>query len=276
MEAVCNFFQRTRQAFYKCQKQTLRTFIQEQQIISEVRRIRIEQPKVGGRKLLPDIKDLGFKIGRDRLFDLLRKHNMLVKRKKRYPKTTNSKHWLRKYTNLIKGVELSAPNQVFVSDITYLRIPGGFAYLSLITDAWSRKIVGWDVSSSLCVQGALRALKMALRNVPNPEGLIHHSDRGIQYCCSDYVKLLNDNNILISMTEENHCYENAIAERINGILKDEFYLNITLPSLKIAKELVRDSIYIYNNKRRHMSLNYNIPEDVHYASLKKTVNFFQD
>ena len=156
MEAVCNFFQRTRQAFYKYQKQTLRTFIQEQQIISEVRRIRIEQPKVGGRKLLPDIKDLGFKIGRDRLFDLLRKHNMLVKRKKRYPKTTNSKHWLRKYTNLIKGVELSAPNQVFVSDITYLRIPGGFAYLSLITDAWSRKIVGWDVCIliSVCPGGS--------------------------------------------------------------------------------------------------------------------------
>ena len=189
---------------------------------------------------------------------------------------TNSNHWLRKYTNLIKGVELTGPNQVFVSDITYLRIPGGFVYLSLITDAWSRKIVGWDVSSSLCVQGTLRALNMALSNVPNPEGLIHHSDRGIQYCCSDYVDLLKQNNILISMKEDNHCYENAIAERVNGILKDEFYLNITLPSLKIAKELVKDSIYIYNNKRRHMSLKYNIPADVHDASLKKTVNFFQD
>ena len=160
-------------------------------------------------------------------------------------------------------MELTGPNQVFVSDITYLRISGGFVYLSLITDAWSRKIVGWDVSSSLCVKGALRALRMALKNVPHPEGLIHHSDRGIQYCCSEYVKVLTDNHILISMTEENHCYENAIAERINGILKEEFFLSETLPSLKVAKELTRESVYIYNYNRRHMSLDYQIPANIH-------------
>jgi len=263
MEAVCGFFEHTRQSFYKRQQGAIRTFIEEQQIIAEVRRLRIKQPKMGGRKLLMDIKALGFKVGRDRLFDILREHRMLVKRKKRGPRTTYSNHWLRKYTNLIKGVVLTGPNQVFVSDITYLRVKDGFVYLSLVTDAWSRKIVGWDVCSSLCVKGALRALKVALMDVPHPEGLIHHSDRGIQYCCSDYVKVLNDNNILISMTEENHCYENAIAERVNGILKDEFLLNETLPSLKVAKELVRESIHTYNYYRRHMSLDYQIPAEVH-------------
>ena len=263
MKAICDFFGHVRQAYYKRLQRSIRTFIEEQQIIAEVRRIRRKQPKVGGRKLLKDLQELGFKIGRDLLFDILRKHNMLVKRKKRGQRTTYSNHWLRKYTNLIKGVELTGSNQVFVSDITYLRVTGGFAYLSLVTDAFSRKIVGWDVSSSLCVTGCLRALEMALRDVTHPEGLIHHSDRGIQYCCEDYVKLLNDNNILISMTEENHCYENSIAERVNGILKDEFLLGETLPSITVAKELTRESVNTYNYYRRHMSLDYQIPAEVH-------------
>ena len=263
MKDICDFFGHVRQAYYKRLQRSIRTFLEEQQIIAQVRRIRKKQPKVGGRKLLKDLRELGFKIGRDRLFDILRKHGMLIKRKRNGPRTTYSNHWLRKYTNLIKGVELTGPNQVFVSDITYLRVEGGFVYLSLVTDAWSRKIVGWDVSSSLCVTGALRALKMALREVTHPEGLIHHSDRGIQYCCQDYVEVLNDHHILISMTEENHCYENAIAERINGILKEEFCLNASLPSLKVVKELVRESIHTYNHYRRHISLNYQIPAEVH-------------
>lgn len=265
LNTICVFFGRTRQAFYKRQQRSVRAFIQEQQIIAEVRRIRSKQPKVGGRKLLKDIQNLGFTIGRDQLFDMLRKHHMLVKRKKSGPRTTYSSHWLHKYTNLIKGIHLTGPNQVFVSDITYLRMASGdFAYLSLVTDAWSRKIIGWDVSSSLCVKGAIRALRMALKNVPHPEGLIHHSDRGIQYCCKDYIKILKDHHVLVSMTEDNHCYENAIAERINGILKDEFCLNASLPSLDVAKELVSDSIYIYNHYRRHMSLDYQIPAEVHH------------
>jgi len=263
VEAVCRFFQNTRQAYYQRQHRTFKTFIEEQLVIDEVRLIREKQPKVGGRKLILDLQDKGFQLGRDRLFDILRKNHMFVRRKKRGPLTTYSKHWLHKYTNLIRGVALTGPNQVFVSDITYLRIKGGFCYLSLLTDAWSRKIVGWDVSSSLCVKGSIRALKMAIRDVSHPEGLIHHSDRGIQYCCQDYVKILRDHHVLISMTEENHCYENAIAERVNGILKDEFLLNETLPSFNVAKELTRESIYIYNHIRRHMSLNYKIPADVH-------------
>jgi len=237
-------------------------------VIEEVKHIRETQPKVGGRKLLLDLQELGFQLGRDRLFDILRRNDRLVKKRKRVPCSTNSQHWFHKYTNLIKGMVLTGPNQVFVSDITYVRLQEGFCYLSLITDAWSRKIVGWDISSSLCASGPIRALKMALKNVPHPEGLIHHSDRGIQYCCQDYVRILNDHHVLISMTEDNHCSENALAERVNGILKDEFLLNQTLPSFKVAKELTRESIYTYNNYRRHMSLNYQIPAKVHDAILQ--------
>ena len=256
---ICHFFERSRQAFYKREHQSVKTFIEEQLILSEVHQIRRKQPRVGTRKLWLYLKEIGFKISRDKLFDLLRANKMLVRVKKRCPRTTNSKHWFTRYTNLIKGVVLTGPDQVFVSDITYLRTMNGFVYLSLITDAWSRKIVGWDVSSSLSVEGALSALKMALKNMPNPEGLIHHSDRGIQYCCSDYVNLLKEHHVLISMTEENHCYENAIAERVNGILKQEFLLGETLPSLEFAKELVLESVHTYNYYRRHMSLDYQIP-----------------
>ena len=263
VEAVCSFFGHTRQAYYQRQHRTFKTFIQEQLILDEVRQIRKRQPRVGARKLTLTLQNRGFRLGRDRLFDILRDNHMLVKRRKRGPMTTYSKHWLRKYTNLIKGIQLTGPNQVFVSDITYLRIKGDFCYLSLITDAWSHKIMGWDVSTSLCVKGAIRALKMALRGVPHPKGLIHHSDRGIQYCCQEYTNILKDHHVLISMTEENHCYENAIAERVNGILKDEFLLNETLPSFTVAKELTRESIDTYNNQRLHISLNYKIPADVH-------------
>jgi transposase InsO family protein len=244
-------------------KSEITTFMEGQLIISEVRKIRRKQPKVGTRKLCLHLQETGFKIGRDKLFNLLRQAKLLVKRKKRTPYTTYSNHWLKKYTNLFRGVQLTGSNQVFVSDITYLKYEKGFAYLSLITDAWSRKIVGWNVSLSLSAEGAIKALKMALKGVSHPEGLIHHSDRGIQYCCSDYVNELRKNHVLISMTEENHCYENAIAERVNGILKDEFLLGENLSSFEFVKELVTQSIRTYNTERKHMSLNYQTPESVH-------------
>ena len=263
LTTICGFFEHSRQAFYKRQIKALKTFHEEQPILSEIHRIRRVLPKLGGRKLHLDLKEMKFKIGRDKLFDLLRRQDLLVKRPKRSFRTTYSNHRFRKYDNLIQGVELTGPNQVFVSDITYLRVASGFVYLCLITDAFSRKIVGWDISSSLSIDGAIRALKMALRTVPHPDGLIHHSDRGIQYCCHDYVQLLENSHVLISMTEENHCYENAIAERVNGILKDEFFLDQTLPSLEVAKELVRNSVRTYNFKRRHMSINYKTPNEVH-------------
>jgi len=187
---------------------------------------------------------------------------MLIKRKKVSYKTTNSHHRFYKYNNLIKNLEINAPNQVWVSDITYIRTIKGFCYLALITDLYSRKIVGSDLSDSLELAGCLRALKMALARARPTDNLVHHSDRGIQYCSNQYVQQLNKHNIQISMTEENHCYENAVAERVNGILKGEFYLDECFTNTLTAKKAAKCAIDIYNNKRLHLSLNYQTPNNV--------------
>ena len=238
-------------------------------MLSEVLAIRKRQPMLGGRKLLimlkPIFKELNIEIGRDRFFNLLRKNNLLVQKRKKYVRTTQSYHRFKIYRNLIKSIKIDCPNQVYVADITYLRTLEGFCYLALITDAYSRKIVGYDVSQSLNIDGSIRTLKMALKGVKKPNELIHHSDRGIQYCSHDYVNILKDKNVKISMTEENHVYENALAERVNGILKTEFMLGETLSSFEIAKELVRESIKIYNEERPHMSINYLTPQHKHAA-----------
>jgi len=260
MKSICGWFNVTRQAYYKRQKVHVRRFLEEQVILSGVRDIRKRQPRVGGRKLHLMLNALGFKVGRDKLFDILRKYNMLVKPKKDYKKTTNSYHRFRKYSNKIKELEITRPDQVWVVDITYVRTLEGFCYLVLITDVYSRKIVGWDLTQSLSIEGCQRALKMALEGVTEPQKLIHHSDRGIQFCSQGYTAILHDHGVQISMTEENHVYENAIAERVNGILKDEFMLGETLRSFKIAKELVKQAIEIYNTERLHTSLNYQTPE----------------
>ena len=224
-------------------------------------------PREGGRKLyrsiLPDMRSNDIYIGRDSLFDLLRENKLLVRPKKSYVRTTNSRHRFRKYSNLIKEMNISKPNQVWVSDITYIKLIKGHCYLALITDAFSRKIVGYDISDSLELAGCLRALKQALRQLSPDHNLIHHSDRGVQYCSYEYVRLLKKNKISISMTEENHCYENAIAERVNGILKDEFYLDQTFGNTKEVKYVGRSAIDLYNDKRLHLSLNYKTPNMVH-------------
>jgi transposase InsO family protein len=164
-------------------------------------------------------------IGRDRFFDILRKGGLLVKRRKKYVITTDSYHRFHKYKNKLKGKLLTAPNQAYLNDITYLRTQEGFVYLFLQTDAYSRMITGWYLSDSLSIEGAMNALKMTLKQCTQTQRVIHHSDRGIQYCSNEYVKILKEHKMEISMTEENHCYENAIAERINGILKEEFLLD---------------------------------------------------
>ncbi len=238
-------------------------------ILKYVREYRSRQSKIGGKKLYKEIKpqmiEMCFKVGRDRFFDILRRHGLLIERKKKYVKTTNSHHRFYKYSNLIKGMEIAKPNQVYVSDITYIRTLEGFCYLSLITDACSRKIVGYNLSRSLGIEGCMSALRMALKQIPQGAKPIHHSDRGIQYCSYDYTDLLRRNGILISMTEQNHVYENALAERVNGILKDEFMLGETLKSYEIAKKLVKESIEIYNEERPHLSLNYDKPSMRHAA-----------
>lgn len=260
MQSICSQLGLTRQAYYKRDKVVFRRFLVESDILKRVKKIRKELPETGGRKLQEMLAEQGVQIGRDSLFNLLRNNRLLLRKKKKHVRTTNSYHRFRMYKNKIKDLTVYRPNQVFVSDITYLRTREDFCYLALVTDLYSRKIVGYDVSRSLAVEGAQRALKMALENVREPNKLIHHSDRGIQYCCYAYTDMLKDRDIEISMTEENHCYENAVAERLNGILKGEFMLGEKLKSFKVAKELVKETVKLYNEKRLHLSLNYQTPE----------------
>lgn len=266
-ETTCQCFGLHRDAYYKYKKRHRQRLEVEQQVIELVKNERIEQPRVGTRKLLATLhitfNHLGLKVGRDELFRILRKYDLLVRRKKSSFKTTDSYHRFHKYGNLIKDMTPERPNQIWVSDITYIKTYMGFCYLALITDVYSRKIVGYDISNTLELSGCLRALKMALANTQPKAGLIHHSDRGIQYCSNQYVKALKKKGIRISMTEENHCYENAIAERVNGILKDEFYLDQSFENLGHAKKATKSAVNIYNNKRLHLSLNLKTPQNAY-------------
>jgi transposase InsO family protein len=227
------------------------------------------QPRLGGRKLYhmlcSDIHQIAPHFGRDKFFCLLRRYGLLVKRKRQYRKTTHSYHHFHKYDNLIKDLFLFRPNQVWASDITYLRTVKGFVYLSLLTDMYSRKIVGWCLSESLSIEGCMTALKKALKGNPLRHSLIHHSDRGVQYCSHDYVNTLKNNKVSISMTEDNHCYENALAERVNGILKDEYLLDRTFIDFSHAMRACREAIDLYNTRRPHWSLKFKTPEQVHHA-----------
>ena len=236
-------------------------------IIAEVLRYRTHQKRIGTRKLFEEmetfLKAHQFKIGRDKLFDLLAERGLLVtKRKRRGPQTTFSKHRFRKYPNIIRDFIPIAPNQLWVSDITYICLNEKFAYLSLITDAYSRKIVGFYLSRDLSAKGPLQALKMALKGNPNQENLIHHSDRGVQYCCDAYVKLLKTNHIKISMTEHGDPLENALAERVNGILKAEL-LEEVYSSFEIAQTGVATACSTYNHLRPHGSINNLKPVEAH-------------
>ena len=234
-------------------------------MLKRVQNIRKRQPQVGVKKIHRMLKAQDINFGRDRLFDILRENRLLSRQKKRYAKTTYSRHRFRKYKNLIRDIEPTGPNQIYVSDITYIDTLEGFCYLALVTDKYSRKIVGWDLSNSLSIDGARRALKMAISEAKDTEGLIHHSDRGIQYCSHKYVEDLENRKIKISMTEENHCYENAIAERVNGILKTEFMLGERLNSHAIARNMVSEAVEIYNEERLHMNIDYQTPSQKHAA-----------
>ncbi len=212
---MCEYFQISCQAYYKSLKHKEQRALKEYTVLELVQKIRAKQPRVGGRKLYnhlyEDLQQLG-KIGRDKFFNILRTNALLVERKKSYTRTTNSYHRFRKWTNLIKNEEFTQSNICWVSDITYIRTEKGFIYLFLITELYSRKIFDWNLSDSLSIEGGIRALKMALKQRKDKMiPLIHHSDRGIQYCSNEYVKVLQKHNISISMTEENHCYENSVA-----------------------------------------------------------------
>lgn len=229
-------------------------------VLVEVKEIRRSQQKVGTRKLQ---KMLSISVGRDRLFHLLRNEGLLVKRRKSYHKTTDSKHWYKRYPNLIKERLPKQPGEQLVSDITYISVKQGHGYLSLITDRYSRKIVGYGLSDNLTSASSQKALEMAFKKEKLKPDFIHHSDQGKQYGCWEYVDLVKSRGGQMSMTEEDHVYENAMAERMNGILKQEFGLDARFNTFKEAKKAVKESISIYNNKRLHLALNYKTPSEVH-------------
>jgi len=224
--------------------------------------------RIGTRKLhyliKPSLEREGIKCGRDKLFEILKHEGLLVKKKKNYMHTTNSYHCYKKHPNLIKDIEINRAEQVWVSDITYIKTNEGFLYLSLITDAYSKQIVGYYLSDNLKTINCIIALKRAIKNRKYPDrSLIHHSDRGLQYCNPDYIETLDNNHIDISMTTKHDPYENAIAERINGTLKNEFDLVDRLPDHKHAEREINKSIWIYNNLRPHESCNYLTPLQTH-------------
>jgi transposase InsO family protein len=245
-------------------------------VLELVRDWRKSMPRIGGRKLYSlleeDFQSLEYKLGRDAFFDILREYGMLVKRRKSYTKTTNSFHHYRVYQNLILGLKVDRPNQVFVADITYIRVAGGFMYLSLLTDLYSRKIVGWYLGDTLDAECSVMALKMALKEVKDLSNLIHHSDRGVQYCCREYTRILLASEVSISMAEVGNPYENAVAERINGILKDEFYLDQVFASKRLAVKATEEAIRIYNNLRPHLSLKMQTPSQVYADFEEEEIN----
>ena len=263
---ACRLFGISRQSIYQAESRAVKRDDELAQVKQLVQHRRMEMPRLGTRKLYYLLKEefleRGLKIGRDRLFAYLRAEHMLIKPKKNYTKTTNSKHWLRKHPNLLKEMSVTRPEEVFVSDITYLKSGQRTHYLSLVTDAYSRKIMGYHLSDDLSAENTVQALKMAVNQRENNKPLIHHSDRGLQYAAAVYQTQLQINRIKPSMTDGYDCYQNALAERINGILKQEFLI-YPCQTKKELKLLVKESIETYNNKRPHLSLSMKTPDFVH-------------
>lgn len=266
LSVLCPLLGYSRQAYYQHFRECESSAFGSELVLGEVGKLRVKQPRMGTRKLyfhlLEFIREHGLRMGRDGLFELLREHSLLVrKRRKKKPRTTFSCYWMRRYPNLAKGFCPTRSNQLWVSDITYIRIGAGFGYLSLITDAYSRKIVGYHLSEDLTARGCVAALRMALKNNPEREGLIHHSDRGMQYYSEAYRKMLGAG-IRISMSEKSDPLENAIAERVNGILKDEL-LFMRLKSFTEALREVAQAVSTYNHLRLHMSVDMLTPAEAH-------------
>ena len=263
----------TRQAYYQHFWQQQMAEIEDYVVLQEVIALRKEHRVMGGRKLYeklsPFLLEHQIKMGRDAFFTLLAINGLLVKRRRRRYITTWSKHWLRKWPNLIRGIELTGTNQLWVSDITYWKVAGKHLYISLVTDAYSRKIVGYHLAETLESIETIKAMQMALKQLPTvlAEPLIHHSDRGVQYCCDEYVKLLQDNNIRISMTENGDPLENAIAERMNGILKEEYLHHHQINNKVQAEQQLEIAVKLYNEQRPHFSIGLLTPELVHSKNL---------
>ena len=262
----CRLWGVSRQSLY----QRMSRHHARQQELAPVRRmvedLRRWMPRLGTRKLYflikPQLQEAGIKLGRDALFDYLREQRLLIQPKRSYTKTTHSKHWMKKYPNRLKDRVIDRPEQVFVSDITYVESEEGVHYLSLVTDAASRKIMGHQLSHEMKARDVVKALKKAIKGRCSDGPLIHHSDRGVQYCASSYQQELRKHHIEPSMTDGYDCYQNALAERVNGILKQEFLVS-KCPTFEDLRQMVDESIKIYNGLRPHLSLGMKCPDEVH-------------
>lgn len=270
MNVLCAAVGISRAAYYKGHTARVRRAVDEEAVVALVKRERAIQPRLGARKVLwrvrGELEAMGIGMGRDRLLELLRQRGMLIERRRRGVRTTESRHGLRTYPNVLRETEVTGPHQAWASDLTYVRTAEGFVYCSLIHDVYSRKIVGYAVADTLEATGSLEALGMALGQLPEGRRPIHHSDRGIQYACGAYVTHLAAEGLTISMTQENHCYENAQAERINGILKEEYNLGATFRTKAQARAALAEAVALYNTLRPHTRLGYRTPEEVHRAA----------
>jgi len=274
---LCGWFGITRQAYYGHAWKALEVRQEYHVIINAVEEIRERHPRIGTRKLYAmlqsSLRAHQIKIGRDALFNLLYVNDLLVRKRKRKISTTNSYHRFRKYPNLIREFIPTKPNQLWVSDITYWKIGEKHVYISFITDVYSHKIVGYNVAKTLETIESTKALKMALDALKTKTTqLIHHSDRGIQYCSNSYVKLLQDYNVEISMTENGDPLENAVAERINGIIKDEYLHNYQVNGIREARKRLDSVVDLYNNERPHMSISNLAPNFVHQSNQSMKLN----
>lgn len=294
---LCGWFGITRQAYYFENWKEMDRGIEEEIILKEVFRVRKDHQRIGTRKLYamltPVMIEHQVKMGRDKLFDLLSAHHLLIRRRRRNIRTTFSNHWLRKYPNLTRNFVPTGPNQLWVSDITYWKVNGYTVYITFITDAYSHRVVGYNLAETLEAVECVRALQMALSalGAESHLQLIHHSDRGLQYCSNEYVGLLNKYDIKISMTESGDPLENPVAERVNGIMKEEYLEPAAVKSVKEAISYLHKAIVLYNNERPHMSISNYTPDRVHFANdpleikrmwknyynkKKQTVKQFQD
>ena len=267
MKALCAKVGMSRQNYYAARRRRRRDEVDAEFVEQLVMAERRLQPRLGARKLHVVLREAlaeaGVELGRDRFFAVLRERGLLLPPPPRSPRTTNSRHSLPVFRNLLKERELSSPNEAWVADLTYIRTDEGFLYAALITDAYSRKIVGAHVGDSLEAQGCVEALLGALRELPEGMRPIHHSDRGCQYCCHPYVEECRAAGLAVSMTEELHCYENAKAERVNGILKQEYGMGAKFRTKALAKEAFAQAVQLYNHRRPHKALQYRIPAEVH-------------
>ena len=265
----------SRQYVYKQPQDAAKQLAKQQAVKQLIDRERKQLPRLGTRKVYylikGDLQQQHLKIGRDKLFAIMKYYGLQIKPRRRYVQTTMSKHWLRKWPDIIKEKIVTQPDEVWVSDITYLKTEQGNCYLNMVTDKYSRKIVGYAVADNLETESMIEALKMAIAQRSNtmPQ-TIHHSDRGLQYCSKEYEALINKNNMLLSMTENGDPYENALAERMNRTIKEEFGMDRRLKSKEQLKQLVAESILLYNQKRPHLALNMQTPEQVYKIKIPAT------